>query len=212
MARSFTGGEFIEQTAPAAHSTVVWWMKSSGGGNMGILRRSQEDLNRAGWICYTSGTALYVTGRDNAASFMLNMDDGDLGNVTNGAWHHIAVQPGNSPGATARLYVDGTLRGTATVGANGVDGTASPYKIGKIGDTFWSPYAGDLAEFANWSVVLTADEIASLAKRASPLLIRPSALVGYTPMVRDVFDVRGVNGAPTLTGTAVAEHPPVIRP
>ena len=58
-----------------------------------------------------------------------------------------------------------------------------------------------------WNVVLDAAEIAALAKGFSPRLVRPTGLVFYSPMVRDLYDARGgialtVNGG----GLAVADH------
>jgi hypothetical protein len=68
-----------------------------------------------------------------------------------------------------------------------------------------------LAEFAVWDVILNAAEGAALTGDGiSPLLIRPASIVEYVPMVRENLSYK--LAAPTITGTAVQPHPPVLHP
>lgn len=67
---------------------------------------------------------------------------------------------------------------------------------------------GLICEIAVWNVVLNAGEWLALGRRVSPLLIRPSALVLYWPLIRDVYQLIGP--APTATATTVVDHPHVI--
>jgi hypothetical protein len=74
---------------------------------------------------------------------------------------------------------------------------------------------GKVAEVAVWRVDLTADEIASLYRGYSPLLIRPGSLRGYWPLTGrhspepDLREQRSL----TLSGSpGFADHPKVIYP
>lgn len=68
-------------------------------------------------------------------------------------------------------------------------------------------FAGLIAEVGIWSVVLSDDEIASLANGVAPIKVRPQSLVFYSPMIRNVQDVRG-GLALTQTGSpTIAAHP-----
>jgi len=63
-----------------------------------------------------------------------------------------------------------------------------------------------IAEVGIWNVALNADEIAALAKGFRPDQIRPQSLRFYTPLVREIIDVRG-GLALTTAGITVATHP-----
>lgn len=109
------------------------------------------------------------------------------------------------------LYFNGTLRSAAfsqtpvgTATAN-----SSPFYVGNRADGTRN-WDGVHSEFAVWSTLLTAAEFAALDKGVSPLLIRPTSLIEYIPMVRDVVSLKLTT--PTLTGGKVQPHPPVIKP
>lgn len=129
-----------------------------------------------------------------------------------GAWHHAAATwSWDGMNTTVRLYVDGSLEGSATDGAS-FSASTEPIYIGANANN-GSPvefFDGNLAECATWSVALTAAEIATLSKGYSPAQIRPGSLALYVPLVRDLVDLRGA--APTATGTTVSSHPRVIYP
>lgn len=72
-----------------------------------------------------------------------------------------------------------------------------------------SYYAGSLAEIGVWSAVLTADEIASLARGVTPDKIRPQSLVFYAPLVRNLQDARGGLTITNNNAATVANHPRV---
>lgn len=71
---------------------------------------------------------------------------------------------------------------------------------------------GRVAEVGIWNEALTAAEILALAQRASPLLIRPNALVGYWPLggIFGDSDTCFINSTYNLTPTGsptFAAHP-----
>jgi len=125
-----------------------------------------------------------------------------------GVWAHCA---GTRSGNNVQVYVDGV----AGTGASASIGTTSVnnLRIGAADDGTGSVFQywdGRIAELAIWSVALTADEITSLARGMSPLLVRPSSLVLWTPLVRDINELRsGVSL--TNTSPTAAEHPRIYR-
>lgn len=95
-------------------------------------------------------------------------------------------------GVNVRSYVNGVLDGTS---ANSSVPTAGSSQIVLNGGSNYSgtPAArfasGETAELALWDVVLTVDEIASLAKGFRATRVRPNNLVFYTPVVRGHQDL-----------------------
>jgi hypothetical protein len=71
---------------------------------------------------------------------------------------------------------------------------------------------GQLADFAIWSVLLTAAEASALAKGARPNTIRSASLVNWWPLggiQSPEPDLSGNKNNGTLTGTAPAFGPPI---
>jgi hypothetical protein len=92
-------------------------------------------------------------------------------------------------------------------------GTANPsataYTLGNAGSGI-RVWDGRLCEFAVWTDLLSNAELLAYTRGVSPLLIRPSALVEYIPMLRNNGSAK--LAAPSVTGTAVQNHPRVIYP
>ncbi len=113
-----------------------------------------------------------------------------------------------------KYYVDGTQKGSRAVTLDTADLTAgsSYYTVGNyIIGIANENCDSSLAEYAEWTAVLTASERAAYDAGYSPLLIRPSALQAYLPMARSTHEpVNGMNL--TLTGASVASHPRIIMP
>ena len=124
--------------------------------------------------------------------------------VTDTAWHHVAV---TRSGDNWVLYLDGVSDATATnaaaqeTGGNVELGCSTAFLGGTATD-------GDVAEWAGWTAVLDAAEVVALAKGVSPLLVRPSSLEMYWPLLgRTSPEVELMNGfTAALTGTANATH------
>lgn len=114
----------------------------------------------------------YVSAQMSAGSFAVD------------TWVSIAA---TFDGANLRSYVngalDGTSGGTSASVASDTEVTvngASDYG----GDPVYIFANGETAEQAIWDVVLTVDEIASLAKGFRATRVRPNNLVFYSPQVR----------------------------
>ena len=102
-----------------------------------------------------------------------------------------------------RCYLNGVeATDTTSITVANLDRTA-------IGITYRSafaePFSGDICEVGIWSDQLSAAQFAELAKGYSPLLVKPSSLIWYRPLVRTSQDLVG-NLAETVTGTTVSNH------
>jgi len=68
---------------------------------------------------------------------------------------------------------------------------------------------GDVSEVAVWTVDLTDDEIASLAKGFKPFRVRPQSLLYYAPLIRNLHDVSAGITLTNNNSATVADHPRV---
>ncbi|RKY09640.1 MAG: hypothetical protein DRP56_02370, partial [Planctomycetota bacterium] len=125
-------------------------------------------------------------------------------------WHHAAAVFASSTSRT--VYLDGgnSATNTTSVTPSGIDRIS----IARLGDSSPGNYmSGRVAEVAMYNAALSADEIASLARGFSPLLIRTQNLVGYWPLIRDGDRdcIGGYNLVAHNTPT-IATHVPVLYP
>lgn len=128
-----------------------------------------------------------------------------------GAWHHfLYTWDGSVTAANSHIYFDGTEI-TYDDATNGASLTAATGKWA-IGARIYDDARntdGRMAEVGFWNRVLSADEIAALAKRYAPPSF-PNSLVMYAPLIRDTYDRYGK--AATEDGTTVADHLAMIYP
>lgn len=137
-----------------------------------------------------------------------------IATTTLGKWHHVAGTLGN---ASRAVYLDGSNKVTNATALTSHTLTG-PLSIGRYDDgagTTGNYFDGSIAETAIWNVQLSDDEIATLGRGHSPLLVRRSALVAYWSLrngesperdaVTGAFTLTLVNG-PAFTGA----HPPMI--
>lgn len=131
---------------------------------------------------------------------------------TGAAWNHGCVVGVSATSAIS--YCNGGTPGTDTTSCtpSGFDNTTIAVSHR---DTHTKYFSGDIAEVAIWNAALDANEVTSLARGYSPLLVRPSALVAYWPLIGRFdpeIDVRAGQNF-TLTNTPIyADHPKIIYP
>lgn len=113
-----------------------------------------------------------------------------------------------SSNASRTAYLDGGGASTETTSAT-PSGLTSVAIGARYQSGFGLLFSGSLAEIGIWSAALTQDEIVSLSRGVSPYKIRPQSLVFYTPLIRDVIDLRGGLGITNTNGVTVADHPRV---
>ncbi len=146
-----------------------------------------------------------VNARIEAGGVGFSADTSEI--ITVNTWHHGCGVYKATDDRTS--YLDGTDPGTST--DTSVPATPDEFEIGIRGTAVnWEGWIG---EVGLWNVALIATEVASLASGYSPLFIRPWALVGYWPLVRDEDqDLVGGFNLTATNGPGIAEHPPVIYP
>ena len=130
-------------------------------------------------------------------------------------WHFCCVKMSTSGSTvTVTLTVNSSTATDTYTSSSGVGHGSSEINIGRFG-TFGGHFDGKIAECAAWNVALSAAEIASLAAKASPLLIRPSALKTYVPVLGYVTDEPNWAGTrlTSYSSTAASQvaHPPIVR-
>ena len=128
-----------------------------------------------------------------------------------GTWNHCAGVVATSASRTAYLNGSpGTTLATARTLASLTQMSLGAFKA--TGTSVFTPMNGAIAEVGVWDVALTTSEITSLAKGASPLLVRPANLVSYIPLSGRGTERDWVSAsAVTLVGAmAQAAHPPSL--
>jgi hypothetical protein len=129
-------------------------------------------------------------------------------------------QTTGSGSGTGYCYVNGVQSNAISLGTVRTDGgVIDGLFIGGIKRAATAYSASTQAELALWDAVLTPAEFAALGKGMCPLLIRPSSLILYVPMIRGVDGSTGderdlVGGASfaQANNPTVAAHPRVIYP
>lgn len=176
-----------------------------GTGENWLFNRDQDPNPRSFAFGFSTGA---VT---NKLVLQINGTNRPIGatDVTTGTWHHLA---GGGQSGSWAVYLNGVSDGTDSTVVT-PNATAIATTIGhRFGGASAAGFTdGRIAEVGFWNAVLTASEIAALAKAVSPLLIRPENLIAYVPLVRDLINFVGVT--PTLVDApAPAAHPRIIMP
>jgi hypothetical protein len=186
-------------------------------------QRSQTYLTIAGWMRRGASGTVQTWGWSAGSSDRVNFlwfSDNNMYAAINGfrqisknatGWHHWAMTFDGSIGVQANrglVYYDGVAEAAGSVSwPTATSATLSTFRVGRSEtNNAWS--TGGFAELAVWTETLNAAEIASLAKGFTPDKIRPSSLMLYLPLVRDIGDPVA---AATLTdaSSTVTDHPRV---
>ena len=156
----------------------------------------------------STGDLVYASARHSGSTFSGKSDTSfSILNV----WEHAGASFETS---TSRYAIHQGVKGleeTNAAAVTGLDqaGIGARYRL-SAGSNFFD---GSLVDVAMWSAILTDAEWLALAAGVSPLLIRPEALVMYTPMIgaenTELIGGRiwAVTGTPT-----VDTNPRLIRP
>ena len=173
-----------------------------------------------------SGTGKQIRlGASSGGKFLIGMRGTNVGSSvhydnSNTTWFHITglfIASNN-----IKLYVNGSLDGENTTATNNISDFADSDEF-YIGTGIQSgtnltgrSWEGGIAEVAAYAAQLSAGEITALAAGFSPLMVRPSALVGYWPLggaySNDNMDIVGGNTLTTNGGPTAETHPRIIYP
>lgn len=208
MARTFNGSEFIDSDVPVIIPTtypisIAGWYKTSttlpAAAAEPVVCFEDEDGTPA--LQIDMSTAGLVQART-VNQFGNSLISSVSGAISTNTWTHFAGTFNSDSNRTA--YKNGTAGTTNTtnssIGANFTQ--MSEIRIGRRLTTYAN---GNIAEVALWNILLTADDILSLAKGISPLKVQPQNLFFYAPLIRDLIDLKG--STLTATGTTISDHP-----
>ena len=136
--------------------------------------------------------------------------------VSTGTWHHVAM---TIDGTNFRVWLDGANEGSMSAGASYTGYDTPKFAICGLpaalddGESTRTRLNGKIAEFCIWDAALTTGEMGALASGAAPVMVRPSSIVGYWPLM--LGGERPIGGADELTLTSSppkSNHPRIIMP
>lgn len=214
MARNFNGttdridwGNVCPATA--AMSVSAWARVTADGVRREVM--TKEAATPKGWeLCITAVSGFVEFGVFGNGAYPTSQST-STGILIADGWSHLGGSR-DANGGTLRTYVRGAADGTGSAGAAAPEDDTTVLRFG--GRAADRPMWGDLAELAVWDAELNASEFAALGKGFSPLLIRPTSLVLYAPLIgrySPEIDLVG-SASGTLTGTANAAHTRVFYP
>jgi hypothetical protein len=191
---------------------MACWYKPTSGGDYGLVSVAEnvggDSPRHLLYQWSNSGNPRIAMYSDNGVGAQAVA----AANSSTGAWNHACGVVASTSSRTA--YLNGGNSGTDATGTSAIS-TCNQMAIGAYysggGLTAGFYLDGSIAEAAIWNVALTAAEVAVLGKGYSPLLIRPSALVFYAPLVRELQDIRG-GRVLTNNSTTVSDHTRIIMP
>jgi hypothetical protein len=217
MARSFAGGassdriDFGSTTLPTQRTLAFWFYLNA------IDATSRRFLDTDDG---SAATELINIDNTNLLRYSFNTDATtgiwQITNPSTGALHHFAATMDTSSVANDPLiYIDGVAQTVTELTApTGNFRTSAGYIIGnRVTGGSNRAFDGRFSEWARWSRILSADEIAGLAKGLSPLFYRRS-LTFHAPFIGNDSPERDYVGAGsgTVTGATKTDHPRIIRP
>jgi hypothetical protein len=214
MARLFddASSQYLENaTAPVTAvplSVGCWFNSNDAAATQALVQIGVTGSNDNCFVLFAAGSVAGDPVRFQTRTTSNGVADSTTGYTAN-QWHHAL---GVTSATTSRAaYIDGGNKGTNTTNLTpaGIDSVAVGRR--QANTAYMSGY---IAEVAIWSAALTDDEAAVLAKGYSPLLVRPTSLVFYAPIIgrySPEIDLRGQANL-TVTGATVADHPRVIYP
>lgn len=211
MARAFSaaGSQYLSTTQSPVQShplTIVCWVRTAN-----VVANPTQALVAAGRVNTNNRHSLQLVNNASAAQAVSRQDlnagvAAQTANnvVAQGVWTHVAATF-ESP-TLRQVWAGGVVGGTNTTAAT----PSGPFDYVAIGSRYnptLGAYAnGDIADVGIWNVVLTADEIAALARGVTCDQIRPQSLVFYAPLIRDLVDVRGGLTITNNNGVTVSDH------
>lgn len=189
---------------------------------------SNEPLTISCWFYPTSAAQennlLSVTSSTTVSGWYLNLDNGTpnlrarklAGGATVQAWSTGAANL-NAWNFAAGVFTSDTSR---TVYLNDETGNTDATSRADTTDTinqitmgeFHATQTGRIAEVAIWNAALSAGDMKALSQGISPQNVRPTSLVFYAPLIRDLTNSFVTSRAITNTGGAtVVVHPRIYR-
>ncbi|MFZ9848947.1 MAG: LamG-like jellyroll fold domain-containing protein [Vulcanococcus sp.] len=174
----------------------------------------------AGWVNYnasqnsvligtastTQSTNYIYLGVDSSFRVYSRFTTSNTPTLTAGTWNHLAATFSSSAGET---FLNGASVRTSAGGT--YFASMDRLSVGCVDRAVATLFTdGQVAECGVWNAILSAAEIASLAKGFTPDQVNPQALIYYVPLVKDLTEVRGGRTITNVNSATVATHPRII--
>lgn len=213
MARHFTAASSMSMAKTGVANlgpplTLACWLKLDTVADfMMLMSRSDAGGTNLARMFIDSQGYLYAQSYDGAAapSALYNAT-----RMSTGFWQHCAAVFASA--SSRKVYVNGSVASdTTTSTATGMNALY----VGAQANASLYYLDGAIDQPAEWSAALTDDEIAALASGYSPLLVRPSSLVGHWPFYGLATNEEDWVGSSALVPTnspTYVEGPKIIYP
>ena len=209
MAYDFTGGtnRYLSCSSASASGSPMtisgWLYATSAAGQIIVCSVGVSNLSHRNQLFMQSGGAIQAaaigaSGQDQPSS---------LSNVTANKWEHCAGVFTSSTSRTPYLNGIAGTTGTTNIGTQNaanqtlINARNNGTSIGIISNQ------SRLAEVGIWNIALTTSDIGSLADGMPCNMVRPQNLVFYSPLVRELVDVRGGLAITNNNSATVTQHP-----
>lgn len=211
MARNFVASSshnlvrFLNPPITARPLTIAAWVRPTTLPANAAIVAVENQTNSQGWYLRLDGAGTRVRAQEFDGG---SADAVSTGTIGTGTWAHVA---GTFNGTTNFVHLNG-VAGTGVAARSAPAGVDAMWVGRTDGAVFY--WNGDIAEVAIWNAILDASELAALAAGVSALLIRPTALVGYWPLlgqgqVNPEIDLMSARTL-TINGPTPAPHPRII--
>ncbi len=210
MAYSFNGSnQYISSTTTPVTAVPItisaWFYGSSTAISNGIIsptNSSGSDSFRLQAVQSSIGQTV------RGGSFATGFTTGNANTTTTWSatvWNNASVVFASSTSRTVYLNNGGAGTNTTSNTPSGIDRLLIGVLINA--SALFNYISGYLAEIGVWNVSLNADELSALNKNISPELIRPQSLVFYSPLIRNLIDVRQGRALVNNNTATVIQHP-----
>ena len=216
MARDFNGSSDYALASPGPIGSIsypytfaCWFYPDAlSSGNQGLIEAS-DDYNSGRYklrLRIDSAEKVNAVAASTSESAAVT-----TAAYTVGAWNHALALFNSTTDRWAYLNGGNSAQSTTSRSPAAMSHISVGAQYFTSAGTFFD---GKIADAAIWNATLDVDEIAALAKGISPLLIRPSLLMAYWPLIgkNSPETDRIANFDLSLTGTAAFAHPRVYMP
>jgi hypothetical protein len=208
MAYSFTAGsqQSLTMAAPAGVGfneplTIGFWFYTAAGGAQTMLSIGPPDNENLGYLVRLS-TGSRIVGSKNNATVPVS-----TATYTTNTWTYAAMV--FTSDISRALYLNTSVVNNTSSIADATGTAFTSMAIGRRHVVGTTPqfFNGRIAEAGIWTAALTASDISSLSRGASPALVRPASLAFYAPLIRDLQDLQGGLVITNNNGATVVDHP-----
>lgn len=211
MSYTFSSGNYItSSTTPITSQTFTmscWFNITNFAAQRTLLAIESADAQN-GWRLTTQPTTGAIRLSTRANGTILSAPTTSVGAAASVWGHACAVHSGDSSRA---VYLNGenkVLLTTTVTSPTGITNTV----IGSPANGNASLVAvGQIAEVAIWNAPLEDSEVSSLSDGMSAYLIRPQSLVLYSPLIRDIRDLRQARSFSFVGSPPVSDHTRIYK-